>query len=458
MFIPARKITRPFFWSLVLSGFSLLLIEMAVLLIRQGIRKPAFFIALAGIVCLFVEILIFLPVLIRNALRATGINFLFRFTTNGVIYVVLILLIALAAVNTGNNLLYVILAFMIAAISVSGFVSRGSLNRLQVFVDFQEAIFAGEYTTCRLRLENRKRWLPSFSIGVEGYLVNRTWLASMGLAEEHEPRWDAKSIQEHQVPAQRAVAYFPYLPGSGQDSQVFQVRFQKRGLYRIAGIEILTSFPFGFFRKGRKCRTSGELAVYPELLDKGDFQSRLEMQFETMPLLRKGLGSEIYALRPYQPGEDVRFIHWKASARSGQFIVKEFAVETIQSFLFLVDESYDGDRPAGLEKYERAMSFLATLVLELQSRGRRTGVILSHQRLPAGPARQDAGEVLENLARSYLRPAHPDKRDHPFNRTAVSELIPQDWQGSLILCSFQPAQYFFELAPSLDNFLDLGQL
>ena len=104
------KVRHPFVWSLVCSGLSLLFIEAGVLLFRQGLRRAGFLFALAGLLFLVLEVVIFLPPLVRNALRSTGIAFLFKITTSGFLYILLILLISIAAVNTGNNLLYILLA------------------------------------------------------------------------------------------------------------------------------------------------------------------------------------------------------------------------------------------------------------------------------------------------------------------------------------------------------------
>ena len=452
------NLKRPFFWSLVLSGLSLVCLQLAVAMFRQGLRRPGFFLALAGMICLLAEVVLFVPVLARYALRSAWLSILFRITQAGWIYIGLIFLIAVAAVNTGNNLLYIVLAFMISAIAVSGELSRILLSSLRVAVDYQDSIFAGEFTSCRLRLLNAKRWFPAFSVGVEGHLVNKTWLAAAGLAETKPKRLDTQALQARGVPCMRTVAYFPYLPPRGTATPSFQVRFLNRGLYRIDAIEVLTAFPFGFFRKGRKIQAAGELVVYPELLEKGDFQSSLEHQLETIPILRKGLGAELFALREYVPGEDVRHIHWKASARVGRYLVKEYSTETLQSYVLVLDEGYPGDLDEVRARYERAMSFLATLAMELYQRGKSVRVAPSHSRPPEAGARRDLPSVLEDLALSYLRPVADAPGAHPLNGDPFETWLSEEAPGSLILCSFRSPAVFFRLAPHLDGYLDLNQI
>ena len=87
-------------------------------------------------------------------------------TRVGIIYVITVLLIGIAALNTGNNLLYVIVAAMLAAILVSGVASAVVLRELEVEVSLPERVFAGQPVPGRIVVRNRRRLLPSFSISV----------------------------------------------------------------------------------------------------------------------------------------------------------------------------------------------------------------------------------------------------------------------------------------------------
>ncbi len=90
-------------------------------------------------------------------------------TQVGIVYVVIVLLIGIAALNTGNNLLYIIVAAMLAAILVSGFVSALVLRDLELDVHLPEHVFAGRTTLGRIVLRNPRRWLPSFSVNVVSF-------------------------------------------------------------------------------------------------------------------------------------------------------------------------------------------------------------------------------------------------------------------------------------------------
>ena len=87
-------------------------------------------------------------------------------TRAGVIYALVTLVIGIAALNTGNNLLYIVVAAMLAAILVSGVVSAWVLRWLELDVRLPEHVFAGRPVAGRIVLRNPRRFLPSFSIRV----------------------------------------------------------------------------------------------------------------------------------------------------------------------------------------------------------------------------------------------------------------------------------------------------
>src|SRR5436305_1422973 len=87
-------------------------------------------------------------------------------TAVGIIYVLAVLLIGIAALNTGNNLLYIIVAAMLAAILISGIASAAVLRDLEVELRLPEHVFAGTAFCGAILLRNRRRWVPAFSISV----------------------------------------------------------------------------------------------------------------------------------------------------------------------------------------------------------------------------------------------------------------------------------------------------
>src|SRR6266704_6388765 len=103
----------------------------------------------------------------RTPLRWIGYKMEYRITLEGWIYLGGIILVALAALNTGNNLLFLILASLIAMVLMSGVLSSITLSGITMQLVLPEHIFAGQPVRAMVELENEKLTLPSFSLRVE---------------------------------------------------------------------------------------------------------------------------------------------------------------------------------------------------------------------------------------------------------------------------------------------------
>src|SRR5208282_460254 len=87
-------------------------------------------------------------------------------TRAGVIYILISVVIGIAAINTGNNLLYVVVAALLSAILVSGVASALVLRNLELDVQLPDHVFARRPMLARLFLRNASSCLPSFSVRV----------------------------------------------------------------------------------------------------------------------------------------------------------------------------------------------------------------------------------------------------------------------------------------------------
>src|SRR5262245_8868482 len=90
----------------------------------------------------------------------------YEVTRVGIIYMVGVVLIAIGALNTGNNLLYIIVATLLGAILVSGIASAVVLRPLDLDVRLPEHVFAGQPVSGKALVRNTRKWLPSFSVSL----------------------------------------------------------------------------------------------------------------------------------------------------------------------------------------------------------------------------------------------------------------------------------------------------
>ncbi|MCP3968451.1 MAG: DUF58 domain-containing protein [Lentisphaerae bacterium] len=52
-----------------------------------------------------------------------------------------------------------------------------------------------------------------------------------------------------------------------------------------------------------------------------------------------GQGQDFYGIREYRHGDEIRFIHWKATASKRQIMVKEFEANTTDQVVIVLDNS-----------------------------------------------------------------------------------------------------------------------
>ena len=129
---------------------------------------------------------------------------------------------------------------------------------------------------------------------------------------------------------------------------------------------LLTRFPFGFLEKTRRVAVKSEALVYPSV----DMGSELAEMFPgiegSIESYSKGRGQDLHALREYLPTDSARHVHWKASARTGSLMVREFAREDDCRVLLVLDP-YSGAKEPRLreERFERAVSLCAGIAWRL---------------------------------------------------------------------------------------------
>jgi uncharacterized protein (DUF58 family) len=336
----------------------------------------------------------------RTPLRWIGYRMEYRVTREGWIYILGIVLVALAAINTGNNLLFLILASLIASILMSGILSSITLAGVELKLDLPEHIFAGQTVRAAVELENEKLSLPSFSLRVE--------------AAKQKKGQAAVALLETPV-------YFPYLPRQQTVKQSVPLLFPQRGLYRQEAFRIVTRFPFGFLQKARRLDLATEALVYPAVAASSEFLEVLPGLQGAMESYAKGRGQDLYALRGYLPNDSARHVHWKASARYGELMVREFAREDDCRVLLVFDPQSPaaGSAPASKERerFERAVTFCAALAWNFHERGALMEFRSVNAATPLGPASENIFAILRHLA--LVQPVGPNSQPELLRELAA---------------------------------------
>ena len=192
---------------------------------------------------------------------------------------------------------------------------------------------------------------------------------------EVEVRLDAKRrvstiLLEERLPARLGttvkVPITRLAPGSSVTHN-YALRCTRRGVYEVGPLVAVAGDPLGLTQRESVVAESFELLVHPRIELVSD--RPLTRQFEDPPIRPPvskpwPSGLEFYGMREYTPGDDLRRIVWRASARTGKIMVREAEQGITDHITIMVDtdrgaHSHDGE---GLsESFEAAIRVAASL-------------------------------------------------------------------------------------------------
>ncbi len=347
------------------------------------------------------------PSLVRSArLEIAGLDFPFEPTGGGGVFLIIIVVVGFAAWNTGNNLLFLVFSLLCSTLFVGWVTARASLRDLIVSARFPDHIFAGEAAPVIVILRNTKRLLPSFSV----------------LVEARGPSNPTENLRgrRRKLFSKRLLAYFTYVPHHAAAEQKVEQLFPERGHVLINGFELSTRFPFGFFRRRRRLRARNvDIIVYPKPEVISDDLHLLPMYAGRLASVRRGAGHDLFALRDYQPQDDLRHIDWKATARSRRLTVREFTSEDERRITIVLDTHLPVDsEDDSKQRFERGVVQTASLLKHFIDERAEVRLVLGEEIGAFGAGTEHLYRCLRRLA---LVP--PKKDDSESNlATAVAEL------------------------------------
>ncbi|HVH89475.1 MAG TPA: DUF58 domain-containing protein, partial [Terriglobales bacterium] len=341
----------------------------------------------------------------RIAAEHLRFNVRYELTREGIIYLVAVLVIGIAALNTGNNLLFIVVAAMLSAVLVSGIASTIVLFGLSLRLAIPEHVFANKPCTGVVTVRNDGR-VPSFSVSVVPEIPNlkhrwkwqRTEIGFPPFRSTDRQWFRIPDFQLRKLPPEKrkpsifsGLVYFPYLPSRHSESATVELIFPRRGQYLQNALGLATRFPFSFLIKTRLMPFERELVVLPEVDD-------TEQSLRILPALRgefeifvAGRSNDLYRLREFAAGDSARHIDWKATARSQTVMVREFTREDERKLKIVFDNP--GPADVSEEQYESAVKLTASLAWHFSNRDTEISFAA-----PGYPGSRDALGFLKYLA------------------------------------------------------------
>ena len=310
-------------------------------------------------ICSYVVYLSYPPVARWILDRRSHLPWGYRLTREGLFYSLVIIVVASAAAFSGNNLLYLVFSCLLAAMLLAGFVSRLVLSGLQLDVRLPDHIFARQPLGLRVTLKNLKRLLPSFSIWISMAPETRR-------SRRHGGPGRRKKSNRPGPASGLAVdpIYCPMITGGHLISTHVQATFPIRGRFQREVFWLRTKFPFSFVERLARLRPAREITVYPSVERSQTVDEIVNRLVAEHASLRRGESHDLYRIRPAVPGDGARLVNWKATARSGQLLVKEFTKDDHLRAEIVFDSTAAEGRQAK-HNFERAVQECAAVVWRL---------------------------------------------------------------------------------------------
>lgn len=196
----------------------------------------------------------------------------------------------------------------------------------------------------------------------------------------------------------------------------YPVRSLRRGLYTFSALDLRIWRQGGWWLRQVRLPLPARAAAYPDVLAVKRWQLTLRRGVRILPGQRRarppGAATTPAGLRDYLPGDDVRRINWKATARRDSPVTTELEAERGQQVIIALDCGRLMTAPAGhLSKLDQAVNAALLLGWVAQSQGDRVGLLTFADQVQAflSPRRgirqiHRLNEVLYRVRASYVEP------------------------------------------------------
>jgi uncharacterized protein (DUF58 family) len=243
---------------------------------------------------------------------------------------------------------------------ISGFFGKNNLSGITVEAEFPPEIYANSSFPLKVTLKNKRRLLPVFLMKLQ--------VGDLTL-------------------------FFPFVDQKGESTKYVTTIFPKRGAHKIENIYISSVFPFNFFTRYRALQNVFSFVVFPELrkceLHNIYLKERRIRGEETTD--RIGYESDMISIREYVHGDPLKYINWKATAKTGKLKTKEFSSLAYQPIIIDFDRVAIGD-------IEEKLSCIAYSLLRIIRRNAPVGLKMNGRLYEPGVSQFHKINMLKGLA------------------------------------------------------------
>ncbi|WP_018785272.1 DUF58 domain-containing protein [Micromonospora sp. CNB394] len=220
--------------------------------------------------------------------------------------------------------------------------------------------------------------------------------------------------------------------GAHQASSVaYTVRADVRGRYEVGPLVIRLTDPFGLCELTRSFPSTDHLTVIPQVTPlpsvrlPGEYAGSGDSRARSVAVH----GEDDAATREYRMGDDLRRVHWKSTARTGELMVRREEQPWESRATVLLDTRAAGHRGEGpAASFEWAVSAAASIAVHLRQAGYKLRLVTGNG---ADVGATEAGG--EGLLLDHLADVHLDRRGEI---TTLVQQVRQRADGGLIIALF----------------------
>lgn len=178
------------------------------------------------------------------------------------------------------------------------------------------------------------------------------------------------------------------IPARSEDRWSYEVRPRARGRFTWGDAHLRYRSVLGLWDRQKRVPAPAEARVYPSVaaLSRYHLLARAN-RLDTLGIRKvraRGAAWEFESLRDYVPGDDVRLMDWKASARRRKPIIRNQEAERNQTVLLLVDSGrLMNAEVEGVAKLDHAVNTALILAHVALTRGDRVGLCTFSHRVHA---------------------------------------------------------------------------
>ena len=226
------------------------------------------------------------------------------------------------------------------------------------------------------------------------------------------------------------------LPPFGSLRVTFDVTGMARGKASLGAIGAVVRSGIGLIATRFALQPDDDILVVPSVSGVKKYRLlAMQHRLDAMgirSLRRKGEGQGFAGLREYVVGDDPRHIDWKAAARRGKLITREFTIERSQTVITLIDAGRAMTQLAGTySRFELALSSALVLTDIAANAGDRVGTLVFDDEVRAYVPAQRSQGALQAVRAAFI-PVTATSRE-PDYATAFRFLAAHQRKRALIV-------------------------